>query len=409
MILFGAGDLLISYDGQTIVYDTIGNSTRIGFASLSWQGRRLMQYVNGSNTYAYTYNADGIRTSKTINGVTHEYVLNGTQIVMETVSDTTGELYTLVYLYDEAGAPIGMKYRTPTYSPNVFDCFFFEKNLQGDIVAVYDSDGTEIATYVYTAWGECTMSYYSATSNSPGLKNPFKYRGYYHDSETNWYYLQSRYYNSNWGRFINADSYVSTGTGLLGYNMFAYCNNNPVMYIDNAGGFPWLIAAVVLAASLVLLTSCNITSYTKVTESESFETYEAALEKAYDKVYTKAQESVGSTDKNGNAAEFGVEYEVDIYYNSENKLFYLTPAYSDYDDRSVTHKYLTNSDENKKFDLMGCVHYHPINTDISLVFNEYDQDFAEHFGVAVHIVDADNRRKSYYDYMLPSRKDLIFP
>ena len=158
-----------------------------------------------------------------------------TQIVMETVSDSTGELYTLVYLYDEAGAPIGMKYRTPTYSPGVFDCFFFEKNLQGDIVAVYDSNGTEIATYVYTAWGECTMSYTSSTANSPGLKNPFKYRGYYHDSETGWYYLNSRYYNPSWGRFISVDAYISTGQGIRGYNAFAYCRNEPVFRKDTLG------------------------------------------------------------------------------------------------------------------------------------------------------------------------------
>ncbi len=227
------GDLLTAYNGTSITYDGVGNPLTIGSASLTWQGRQLMQYVNGSNTYAYTYNADGIRTSKTINGVTHEYVLNGTQIVMETVSDSTGELYTLVYLYDEAGAPIGMKYRTPTYSPNVFDCFFFEKNLQGDIVAVYDSNGTEIASYVYTAWGECTMTYYTSTSNSPGLKNPFKYRGYYHDTETNWYYLQSRYYNPTWGRFINADRQLNNY--LLGYNLFAYCYNTPNTFIDPMG------------------------------------------------------------------------------------------------------------------------------------------------------------------------------
>ena len=162
-----------------------------------------------------------------------------TQIVMETVSDSTGELYTLVYLYDEAGAPIGMKYRTPTYSPGVFDCFFFEKNLQGDIVAVYDSNGTEIATYVYTAWGECTMSYTSSTANSPGLKNPFKYRGYYHDSETGWYYLNSRYYNPSWGRFVNADAMIAgVGTSVHGYNLFVYCFNDPIDFIDLIGYWP---------------------------------------------------------------------------------------------------------------------------------------------------------------------------
>jgi len=206
-----------------------------------------VQYVNGGNTYAYTYNEDGIRTSKTINGVRHDYLLDGTRIIKETVSSAGVEQYTLIYLYDETGAPVGMKYRTPSYAENVFDCFFFEKNLQGDIVAVYDSNGTEIATYVYTAWGECTMTYYSSASNSPGLKNPFKYRGYYHDSETGWYYLQSRYYNPTWGRFISADDssvIAATPMGLTDKNLYAYCDNNPIMREDSEGNF-WLVSVAV--------------------------------------------------------------------------------------------------------------------------------------------------------------------
>jgi len=155
----------------------------------------------------------------------------------------------VLYLYDADGSPIGMKYRTPSYAENVFDCFFFEKNLQGDIVAVYDSNGTEIASYVYTAWGECTMTYYTATANSPGLKNPFKYRGYYHDSETGWYYLQSRYYNPSWGRFISADdvAYLGANGDLQAYNLFAYCSNNPIMYTDATGNS---ITALLIAVAI---------------------------------------------------------------------------------------------------------------------------------------------------------------
>ena len=65
--------------------------------------------------------------------------------------------------------------------------------------------------------------------------NPFRYRGYYYDTDTGLYYLQSRYYNPQWGRFLNADGYVSTGTGMIGFNMYAYCNNNPVMGYDPNG------------------------------------------------------------------------------------------------------------------------------------------------------------------------------
>ena len=141
-----------------------------------------------------------------------------------------------------------MMYRNTTYAKDTYDVFFYEKNLQGDIVAVYNDVGTKLISYYYDAWGNVTTTYSNGGASTNAAYNPFKYRGYYHDSETGWYYLQSRYYNSNWGRFINADAYVSTGTGLLGYNMFAYCNNNPVMLADYSGKVAiWLIVAAVVA------------------------------------------------------------------------------------------------------------------------------------------------------------------
>ncbi len=82
--------------------------------------------------------------------------------------------------------------------------------------------------------------------------NPFRYRGYYYDIETGLYYLQSRYYNPEWGRFLNADGYVSTGTGVLGYNMFAYCNNNPVMKVDPNGEFFISITVLCVAAFAIV-------------------------------------------------------------------------------------------------------------------------------------------------------------
>jgi len=132
-----------------------------------------------------------------------------------------------------------MKMRANTQAEGVFDEYFFEKNLQGDIVAVYNSNGTKIGTYTYDAWGNFTITLTEditpADEAVVNTYNPFRYRGYYYDVETGLYYLQSRYYNPQWGRFINADGYVSTGQGLLGNNMFAYCNNNPVMGIDPQG------------------------------------------------------------------------------------------------------------------------------------------------------------------------------
>ncbi|MBO4309182.1 MAG: RHS repeat-associated core domain-containing protein [Clostridia bacterium] len=110
--------------------------------------------------------------------------------------------------------------------------------------------GTKLISYKYDAWGNVSTTISHLGNWWEASLNPFRYRGYYYDTETGFYYLNSRYYNPEWGRFINADGYVSTGTGLLGYNMYAYCNNNPVMYVDPDGEFPWLILAIVVVAAV---------------------------------------------------------------------------------------------------------------------------------------------------------------
>ena len=184
----------------------------------------------------FTYNADGIRTGKTTYGYGHKYYLDGTQVTAEMWTQNNVE-YLLYYLYDENGAPIGMQYRTSNYASGVFDFFFFDKNLQGDVIGIYNADGEKICTYTYDAWGICNIALTSGTSSLERsiavTYNPFRYRGYYYDTETGLYYLQSRYYNPEWGRFLNADSCLYSS--MLGFNMFVYCNNNPVNYIDPYG------------------------------------------------------------------------------------------------------------------------------------------------------------------------------
>ena len=179
----------------------------------------------------FRYNADGIRTSKTIGGIEHVYTLNGTQIVSEAWGD-----YLLIYLYDESGSPIGMQYRETSYAADVYDTFYFEKNLQGDIIAVYNENGLKIVSYNYDAWGNHTYTWHNTSSaNIPAAYNPFRYRGYYYDTDTGLYYLQSRYYNPQWGRFLNEDGLIYSQAGLIGYNMYTYCGNNPVMGYDPSG------------------------------------------------------------------------------------------------------------------------------------------------------------------------------
>ncbi len=244
----GWGDMLTSFRGVNITYDANGNplSYYNGTAyTFSWSGRQLTQAVTGGKTYTFTYNDDGIRTSKTVNGVTTNYYLNGSQIVAE---ETNGNI--TVYIYDASGAPIGFHYRASTYASGVWDAYWYEKNLHGDVVAVYNAAGTKLVTYNYDAWGDFRLMYYNGASSTPVAKNPFRYRGYYYDLDLKLYYLNSRYYDQLTSRFISADDagiITATPTALTDKNLYSYCDNNPVMRVDHDGEF-WLTTLCIGAA-----------------------------------------------------------------------------------------------------------------------------------------------------------------
>ncbi|MBO5111334.1 MAG: RHS repeat-associated core domain-containing protein [Clostridia bacterium] len=230
------GDQLSGY-----TYDEIGNPSYYNGYALTWSGRALVEMNRnyGQSVTSFTYNDEGIRTSKNVGGTVHTYILNGSQIV----SETWGQRM-LLYFYDESGAPMGLQYRQSSYAAGVFDTFYFEKNIFGDIVAVYTEAGVKIGTYTYDAWGNCTTTVASGntTLQSTILRtyNPFRYRGYFYDTETGLYYLQSRYYNPATGRFLNPDTHgvlLATPTELTDKNLYAYCDNNPVMRVDYGGMF----------------------------------------------------------------------------------------------------------------------------------------------------------------------------
>ena len=150
----------------------------------------------------------------------------------------------LVYVYDEFGAPIAIQYRNTNYLEGDFDIFFLERNMFGDIIGIYNEAGERIGVYSYDAWGMVSSSYDYADEELEYLMvdeyNPFGYRGYFYDRESNLYYLQSRYYSPTKGRFINADAaevITATPMGLTDKNLFAYCDNNPVMRTDEDGEF----------------------------------------------------------------------------------------------------------------------------------------------------------------------------
>ena len=152
----------------------------------------------------YTYNANGIRTSKTIDGVKHTYTLDGTKILCEEWIDECCTTHSIVPLYDNEDSVCGIIYNDVPY--------YFIKNLQGDIIAIVDKDAKTVAHYSYDAWGKIvsiTDEEYSDISyidSHIANINPFRYRGYYYDEEIGLYYLQSKYYDASVGRFINGDT-----------------------------------------------------------------------------------------------------------------------------------------------------------------------------------------------------------
>ena len=224
-------DKLTSYNGHTISYDAIGNPLQYhnGYTFTWKRGRQLATANNGTNSISYTYNSDGIRTAKTVNGTTTNYVLEGTKVVFET--DGNDGLW---FYYNAAGAPVGFRMNTGSS----YTLFVYRKNLQGDITGIYKGyTGELMVSYSYDAWGKVTATNEAGNSTGTTLinRNPYLYRGYRYDRETGLYYLNSRYYDPETGRFINADGLVSTGQGVLGNNMFAYCLNNPVCMLDESG------------------------------------------------------------------------------------------------------------------------------------------------------------------------------
>ena len=241
-------DKLISYNGKSISYDAIGNMLSFDSQTFTWLGRRLMSYAKGGTTTNYTYNSDGVRTKKVSGSATTDYCLNGTQILAEKRGGTL-----INYFYTSDGTRVGFKTGGKVY--------YYVYNLQGDVTHIVDESKNIVAAYRYDPFGKI-LNLSSLTSI--GKLNPFRYRGYYYDTESNLYYLNSRYYNPEICRFINADDidYLGADGSPLSYNLFAYCLNNPVNRFDVNGNWSmpnWLKVTVgaVAIAGLAVATVCT--------------------------------------------------------------------------------------------------------------------------------------------------------
>ena len=208
-------DKLTAVNGNAIAYDAIGNPLSDGTWTYTWQnGRQLQKMQKSGVTAEFVYNADGLRVQKTVNGVVTKYTLHGKNVVHMTSG--TDELH---FFYDAQNRPAVVVYNGAAYA--------YVKSLQGDIVAILDENGNAVVSYGYDAWGAplwCT----GELAETLGKVQPFRYRGYVFDEETGLYYLRSRYYSNQFCRFLNADS-------LYASNLFSYCHNEPVQFVDVDG------------------------------------------------------------------------------------------------------------------------------------------------------------------------------
>ncbi len=226
------GDRLVSVGDEACAYDEIGNPTTYRGKAVTWaNGRQMTKF----DTIAFAYDGQGRRRSK--GSISFTYDKDG-----RVVKQSNG----LEFIYDQSGIA-GIKYNNATY--------FYRKDAQGNIAAILDSNGNIVVEYKYDSWGNHAVLDANgadiASATHIGNLNPFRYRGYYYDTETGLYFLKTRYYDPEVGRFITIDSisYIDPET-INGLNLYAYCGNNPVMRVDENGNawWEWLVGALLVIA-----------------------------------------------------------------------------------------------------------------------------------------------------------------
>lgn len=248
------GDRLTKYDVGSIQYNEAGYPTMYRGHVLSWEKGNL-QYFDNTD---FIYNDSGIRIAK---GST-DYFVKGNQILAEKRGSTV-----IHYYYDENGVA-GFEYAGQQY--------YYRKNLQGDIIGIYDSCGNLLGEYKYDAW----VNILSQGGSNILTINPFRYRGYYYDEETGLYYLNSRYYDPETGRFISPDDVGvlnDTFTQANGLNLYLYCYNNPVMMTDPDGKEPLPWWAKILIGAAFIIAGAVVTALTAGTGTGFVAAFGAAL------------------------------------------------------------------------------------------------------------------------------------
>ena len=267
----GWRDQLHFYNGQAITYDAMGNPLQYLGMQMEWEKGHQLRHITGAGLDMYCmYNDSGKRIRKTVNGVTIDFYLDGSAILMQTSSDGSR----IDFFYDDKGNVFAMKYQNEMY--------FYRKNLFGDILGILDSHGTELVKYEYNSWGKL-LNLTDYSSNGLGRRNPFRFKGYYYDEELGMYYLNSRYYDPEVGRFISPDTtdILEVQDDLYDKNLYAYCDNNSVMRIDSSGAVWHLAVGAVVGVATQFVADVGIglatgSSFGEVISSLSLVDYAAA-------------------------------------------------------------------------------------------------------------------------------------
>ena len=240
-----------SKQNNTVSYDEMGNPTRYFGAAMTWAGKQLKYWGKSGKYVNFAYNEDGIRTLKNSNGVVTNYYYNGSLLIGMTVGSGSSTRI-LRFSYDSSGSVVAVDYSTD--NGTTFNTYYYLRNAQNDIVKLIDSSGSTVVEYCYDSWGKL-LSTSGSLASTLGKNNPFCYRGYVYDEETGFYYVSSRYYDPEIGRWINADTtdVLSLPYYHLGqYNLFSYCNNNPVNDRDDDGQLSWLAKIAIGAAAIAI-------------------------------------------------------------------------------------------------------------------------------------------------------------
>ena len=250
-------DQMTYFDGERVTYDEIGNVTSYEGYTYDWEkGRQLSSITGNGLNMSFDYNSSGLRTKKIVNGEENQYFYSGDLLI----SEYNGLEY-MNFTYSPSGEPVGFSFYDAEENEPL-DYYFYFKNIQGDILGLLDHQGAIYCTYSYDAWGKLLGVYDRngneiTNPNHAANRNPLRYRGYYYDDETGLYYLNSRYYNPEWGTFICADDINCIGIDgtVLSYNLYSYCGNNPIVRQDTTG-YAWETAfdVVSLVASAVEVT-----------------------------------------------------------------------------------------------------------------------------------------------------------